>query len=141
MPPKSKGGGGGKAGGGGGGKAGAPYKSGPSRGNQKFEVPNKMKEKRGGGDDWRQWSRTPFQIAMTEGSAHDFHAKAFVPGTKGKAALNQMVGADKMFARALLYEASLFTGDFMMTFTHARPSRISFATCTHICANSFSRII
>lgn len=96
MPPKSKGGGGGgKAGGGGGGKAGAPYKSGPSRGNQKFEVPNKMKEKRGGSDDWRQWSRTPFQIAMTEGSAHDFHAKAFVPGTKGKAALNQMVGADE----------------------------------------------
>jgi hypothetical protein len=96
MPPKAKGGGG-KAGGGGV-KVGAPYKSGPSRGNQKFELPNKMKSKRGGGDDWRQWSRTPFQIAMTEGSAHDFHAKAFVPGVKGKASLNQMVREDPIEA-------------------------------------------
>jgi hypothetical protein len=90
MPPKAKDSGGGGKGGGGASKAGA-YKSGPPRGNQKFELPNKMKEKRGGGDEWRQWSRTPLQLAMTEGAAQDFYAKAFVPGLKGKAALNQTV--------------------------------------------------
>jgi hypothetical protein len=64
---------------------------GPKRGDQKFELPNKMKEKRGGGDEWRQWSRLKLQADQTEGACRDFYAKAFVPGEKGKADLSQML--------------------------------------------------
>lgn len=34
------------------------YRLGAPRGDQKFEVANKIKSKRGGGDEWRQWSRS-----------------------------------------------------------------------------------
>jgi len=82
MGPKAKAGQGDVAG---------KIKKGPARGDQKFELPNKMKEKRGGGDEWRQWSRSKLQRDQTEGAARDFYAKAFVPGEKGKADLNQML--------------------------------------------------
>jgi hypothetical protein len=58
------------------------YRLGAPRGDQKFEVANKIKPKRGGGDEWRQWSRTTLAQSQTAASANDFYEKAFVPGEK-----------------------------------------------------------
>jgi len=68
-----------------------PYKMGPPRGNQKFEQPNKMKVKRGGGDDWRQCSRSKLAVNMTKAANQDFYDKAFVPGEAGKADMDRML--------------------------------------------------
>jgi hypothetical protein len=40
------------------------YRLGAPRGDQKFEVANKIKAKRGGGEEWRQWSRS--QLAQKQ---------------------------------------------------------------------------
>jgi hypothetical protein len=68
-----------------------PYKMGPPRGDQKFEKPNKLKEKRGGGDEWRQWSRSKLAVKMTKGANQDFYDRAFIPGEAGKADMHQML--------------------------------------------------
>ena len=53
------------------------YKMGPQRGDQKFELPDKLKPKRGGGDSWRQWSRPELAQRQTKLANQDFYAKAY----------------------------------------------------------------
>jgi hypothetical protein len=68
-----------------------PYKMGPPRGDQRFELPNKLKEKRGGGDEWRQWSRSKLAIKMTKAANQDYYDRAFLPGEAGKEDLHNLL--------------------------------------------------
>lgn len=74
-----------------GGGKGQTYRLGAPRGDQKFELPNKLKETRGGGNEWRQTSRLQIARDMTAASVEDYTDKAFEPGPSGKASMKEML--------------------------------------------------